>query len=400
MSGSVLIAGAGCAGLSLALRLRRHAPNVPLVLIDQAHGGHPHKLWSFWSTHPEAVLPVPVPLHSWGRLRAAAPGWARTSELGELRYCTVRSEAFEAAALAALRADAGVTIRTGRVRAVRSSGSSAEVVLDEEVLRGSYAFQSCLVPGGPAPRYPVWQHFGGVVVRTRGRFFDDSCVTLMDFDVPQQAGPTFLYELPFRGDEALVEHTVFSAERMAPAAHRAALALALEARGVPVERVVREEWGAIPMFERRPSQRRGPRAFNVGVVGGMAKPTTGYAFLRIQQQTEHFARTLAAGRPTPLPDPPWRLRAYDTALLDLIHRAPAQATAALTSLLRTTEGAAVLRFLDERPSVRDELGIIFGSLPWWPLIQSAPAALRHTPRWIRDTPKALEPAGARAVEAA
>ena len=372
----MVIAGSGCAGLSLALRLRRYAPQARLVLVDRDHGGHPHKLWSFWSEAPAAALPCPMPVRCWSRLHVAGPGWSRTSDLGPLAYCTVHSDTFESAAMDVLRVDPNVRFVTGSVRAVESTESEARVLLGDRTLRAPYAFQSCLPPEDAGPRYPIWQHFGGAVVRSERPRFDPTTFTLMNFALPQRDGPTFLYKLPFSRTEALYEHTVFSARRLPREEHRAALLAELGRRGLGGLEIVREEYGAIPMFERRPSQRRGPRAFNLGVVGGMAKPTTGYAFLRIQQQTEHLARTWAAGRPSPLPDPAWRLRAYDTALLDLIHRAPDQATATLQQLLQRADPRAVLRFLDERPSVSDELAILLGALPWGPLLRSAASALR------------------------
>lgn len=391
MGSDVVIAGAGCAGLSLALRMKRLKPEVRVTLVDKDHGGHPHKLWSFWTEHPNGVLPLDVPLKSWTRMNVAGPGWSTTRPLKALQYCTVDSHEFESRARAALEGLPGVEFITGSVQRVESTYREARVHLADRTLRAPYAFQSCLFDATQEPRYPVWQHFAGVVVRSDTPRFDPSTFTLMDFDVPQREGPTFMYRLPFSSSEVLHEHTVFSAKPLGSAEHRRCVHRELKRRGLADCDIVREEYGAIPMFEQRLPQRRGPRAFNLGVVGGMAKPTTGYAFLRIQQQTEHLAKTWATGRPTPLPAPAWRFRAYDTTLLHMIHHAPQQATRALQTLLRDTEADSVLRFLDERPSLREELRIVFSTLPWGPFLKSALPGLRHTP-WAVEPPYGVSPA--------
>ncbi|MGB1700887.1 MAG: lycopene cyclase family protein, partial [Nannocystaceae bacterium] len=183
MDADVIVAGAGCAGLSLALRIRRLRPDVHIILVDRDHGGHPHKLWSFWSEDPQAMLPLDVPFTSWSTMHAAGPGWSRTKSLRALRYCTVDSEQFEDRAREELRASPGVEFRTGDVKAVTSSYRGARVQLDTHTIRAPYAFQSCLPPSVSAPRYPIWQHFAGVVLRSEAPRFDPSRFTLMDFDV-------------------------------------------------------------------------------------------------------------------------------------------------------------------------------------------------------------------------
>jgi aspartyl/asparaginyl beta-hydroxylase (cupin superfamily) len=75
----------------------------------------------------------------------------------------------------------------------------------------------------------------------------------------------------------------------------------------------------------------------------------------------------------------------------MIHHAPQQATRALQTLLRDTEADSVLRFLDERPSLREELKIVFSTLPWGPFLKSALPALRHTP-WAVEPPYGVYPA--------
>ena len=66
--------------------------------------------------------------------------------------------------------------------------------------------------------------------------------------------------------------------------------------------IERTEYGVIPMDDRRRDQRWGRHLWNLGTVGGMTKPTSGYTFQRIHAQARHLIGHWANGAtPTPLP---------------------------------------------------------------------------------------------------
>ncbi len=396
-----VIAGGGMAGLSLAIRLLEQCPGLRLAVVDREHADHPHKHWSYWSDDPAGELPASVaariPLPTWRRMQVAGPGFARTRSLGDLAYATVSSRRFEHEARAQLVEHPDVTLCEDEIGDFEADAAGCTVVGARRRLRGDFVFQSCRMPRDLRARVrsPVLQHFGGWVVHTERPVFDASSFTMMDFDVAQRDGPTFMYRLPFGPDRALLETTTFSARPSAHADYDAALREELTGRWglAPSEVTIeRREYGVIPMFDRGLVQRPHPRLFSIGVAGGMAKPTTGFAFVRTQRQTAHLADTWRAhGRPSALPAPARRFAFYDALLLDLIHRRPGVATHVFHRLLASADVEAMLRFLDEGSSLREEAAI-FARLPWGPFLRAVPRGLI-----TRAAPplSALEPAASR-----
>jgi lycopene beta-cyclase len=367
-----IVVGGGLSGLSLASRMVEYLPGARLAVVDANFDGPDHKLWSWWDRADRICDLFPdVPRTVWRRMRVAMPGGERTEDLGPLAYATMRSDAFRTLQLGRLRA-AGVHLVSDRVVGLVPGPDSATVTLPDRELVAPYVFQSMSL--GPSERdrpvrYPLRQHFGGWVVRADSAPFDPSSFTLMDFDVAAVPGAVaFVYVLPFSENEALFEYTLFSPTPLPRSAYDAALTRLIDGRVQGRWEVIRTEYGVLPMEDRVPGPRWGERIFNVGAVGGAMKPSTGYAFARIQRQTEHLARTWAAGDPQPLPAAPRRFRLYDNLLLRVLFEEPEQAPAIFASLFRGNRFETVLRFLDEGTSLAEEARL-FATLPWLPFLE-------------------------------
>ena len=174
--------------------------------------------------------------------------------------------------------------------------------------------------------------------------------------------------LPFSEREALFEYTVFSPTPMEASAYDAALRTLVTQRIGESWKVVRTEYGVLPMEERLLRGRWGQRIFNIGAVGGAMKPSTGYAFSRIQRQAHQLARTWAEGTPKSLRPGPSRFAQYDALLLRVLMEEPERGVQIFRTLFQTTDFATVLRFLDEQTSVAEEAKLLL-SLPWGPFLR-------------------------------
>ena len=54
------------------------------------------------------------------------------------------------------------------------------------------------------------QHFVGWVIKTNKKKFDKNSFVFMDYRIRDEKSTAFTYVLPFKKDEALIEHTYFS----------------------------------------------------------------------------------------------------------------------------------------------------------------------------------------------
>ena len=134
----------------------------------------------------------------------------------------------------------------------------------------------------------------------------------------------------------------------------------------------RNQAATVPL---RPHVHRHSTAHHIalGESAGLVKASSGYGFELARRDSDRIASQLRAGRrPTGLVRSP-RHQAMDAVFLDLAVRRPATLVAALEQLFARSSADLVLRFLDERTTVREEARLV-SSLPVLPFA----AAAAHT----------------------
>jgi lycopene beta-cyclase len=380
----LIIAGAGCAGLSALWHAMQHADaGTRILVVDRSLEPGSERTWAFWGP-PDAPF-AHLADRSWSRIQVRFPGWDSTQELGfrdaRVRprvYMRVRQQDYDSAVLAVARSRPNVRFVETDIHDVADEPGTGLVSTSAGELRAPLVFQSVqLAPRDRvAPvRHPLRQHFGGWEVRTERPVFDPEIVTLMDFDTEQHDGTAFFYVLPEEPDRALVEHTLFSPHPRETGFYDDHLRDRLAQLGAGAVSIERQEYGSIPMEDRVLHQRWGAHVWNLGTVGGMTKPTTGYTFQRIHAQAHHLVTTwMRNGAPEPLPTPPGRFAFADRTLLNILHRHPERGRPIFERLFQTSSIDEVLTFLDEHSSMTQDARLI-SKLPWRPFLQAAAAEL-------------------------
>ena len=379
-----VIVGAGCAGLSLAARLaqRPASERGRVVVIDPRTELGGDRTWCSWEGTPH---PFPAAVtHRWSRWRVRARG--RTIERAGIEYQHVASDAFAREALSSLARADGVEVRLGvGARAIVEEGDGVRVDTERGPIRTRLAWDA----RGGAPERDLggpddvrWiQHFVGWVVRTERAIFDPGVATLMDFEVPQQRGPHFVYVLPYARDEALVEDTYFDDAPLEEHAYEATIRSWLERERAGAVEILRSERGRIPMSTAPIGPRAARRVIPIGLRGGAAKPSTGYAYAFIQRQCARAAAVAGDGSSVP-PELPARSSvalALDRIFLSYLRRHPQEGPDVFGSLFERAPADAVVRFLSEEGGVRDHLRVMNGV----PRLGVGSEALRAARLWMR-----------------
>jgi lycopene beta-cyclase len=279
-----------------------------------------------------------------------------------------------------------VELRRGsEVRAIRERGDDVEVTTDAGVLRAPLVFDSRPAPA-PAPsadEVDLLQHFVGWEVEAPGPVFDPEVPILMDFTVDQSRGIHFMYVLPFAATRALVETTYISPAGLADAVYEDDLRTYLRERfGLTQPVVTWRERGAIPMTSRPAAPRRGGRVIHLGLRGGLAKGSTGYAFQAIQQFSAGLARELLErpGAPPRVPAArPAPAVAMDRVLLAHLQRSPARGPPLLVDLFEKLPPDLLCRFLGDHAGPLDYPRVMLAT----PMAEMTGAVLRSRALWLR-----------------
>lgn len=268
------------------------------------------------------------------------------------------------------------------------------VIVDGQKISAEYIFNSCynlreLYNEQPQYHWQL-QHFKGWWIKTNEDTFDPREVNLMDFRTPQKGAARFFYVLPVSSREALVEFTLFSDQVLSDQAYDQALLEYINTQlGISSFAIEEVEQGIIPMTDAPIPNMGYPHIISIGTLGGAVKPTTGYAFLRIQHQTSYLAQQLAKnGVPTLPRTNPKRFRFYDTLLLHILQNMGAEASGIFSALFFKNSFESILRFLDEDSNLFEE-ALIFSSLPKRPFLQSLFEVYINKSRTVSNTTKPI-----------
>jgi len=97
----------------------------------------------------------------------------------------------------------------------------------------------------------------------------------------------------------------------------------------------------------------------IGIQGGRIKPSTGYAFLRMQEDSSAIVRSLLQmGHPFSVPTDPHRYRFFDSVMLSIMAQHGERVESILTALFKRNPAERIFRFLDEVASLWENFVMI------------------------------------------
>ena len=368
------IIGGGCAGLSLAAQLGLYPNRAPrTVVLEQRSSYQNDKTWCFWGddSTPYARLAD----HQWRALHLINGQQRVLIDCDKTPYRMLKSSTFYDSVLTdmaqnpklSLQLEAPVVkaplFRQGVWHIETSQGTlTSRMVVDTRPLHSSSELQAVL-----------WQSFYGHEIVTSAPCFDPACAELMDFSAPHSQHIGFTYTLPVSTTRALIEFTTFSAAPLtAPELQDALMqSIAEKVKGTPYQ-IVYSEYGLLPMgITQRgaDAQPLDPSYIFSGLHASAGRPSTGYAFQRIQDWAPRCASALAAGGlPKARATDPYFLNHMDRIFLNVLRNNPHHGPALFTRLFSKAQSAQVIRFLSDKARLEDYLAII-RAMPTAPFVK-------------------------------
>jgi lycopene beta-cyclase len=369
-----IIIGGGAAGLSLAYALMKSDLRSRSVLvIDKDAKQSNDRTWCYWTSKADPFDNICY--RSWDYLRFKDKGVDLKLDIRPFRYQMVRGIDFYRHILNLIAENRNFDFIQADVTAIEEEPDGVRIIADRESYFGRWAYDSRIKKlassSVPSQYTLLYQHFLGWEIETEQPVFDPQTPTLFDLECPPEYEMAFYYILPFQERRGLVEFTLFSDGLLDKEDYRRALESYIEEKmKVRSYRVLEEEFGVIPMTDLPFPRRVGNCLLKLGTAGGRVKPSTGYAFSRIQRDSQAIiASLLKNDHPFDLPADPLRNRFYDTLMLSVISKEPLCARRALTALFTRNSPERILKFLDEQSSLPAEVGLI-ATLPPAPFLRS------------------------------
>lgn len=366
-----IIAGAGCAGLSLAIHLINSGKfaDKKILLIDKDSKKKNDRTWCFWET--KQGLFEPLVYRKWQQAWFYGKNISRLLQLLPYEYKLIRGSDFYKYCFDIIGAQKNFEFISGEIEKINENGS---VVLNGQKFESDYIFNSIIFekPALKPTQYYLLQHFKGWIIETAVPVFDANQPVLMDFRVGQEQGTTFVYVMPFSETQALIEYTLFNDHLLEQQQYDSGLKdYTNHFLKIDSYKIIEEEFGVIPMTNYRFPVRNG-KIINIGTAGGQTKASSGYTFRFIQKHSAALVKQLIdLGNPfLNKPVSASRFHFYDSTLLHILshHQLPGEKI--FSDLFKKNNPQQVLRFLDNESSLKDELRII-SSLPTIPFFKAA-----------------------------
>ena len=371
-----IVLGGGLSGLLLAERLAGNPENRTRVTVVEPRTAYDDdRTWSFWRVGPHRFEHLVE--QGWDRFAWSAAGWRQPARSKCHPYQSIPSARVYGQALNAIHGSDLIDLQLGTTaHGVRELATGVEVVTDRGVLKADWVIDTRPMR---APEGVIVQRFEGARIKTGSASFDPTCAGIMEDMRVDQLGFGFVYLLPFSPDEALIEVTRFATAPLPAGLLEAELSAACARLANGGYEVVRREHGAIPMSVDVPVVSNGNgRIVDAGRRGGAARPSTGYAFQRIDSWAERASGEIAAGRmPSGHPADSPLYRTLDRIFLQVLANHPELAPSLFLALAAHTPVNCLVRFLSDAAGPFDVAAVV-AALPPLPFLGALIAPARST----------------------
>ncbi len=356
----IVLVGAGLSSWLLLEALAKN-PNFHAVQIAVLSDGQAiERSWCFW----DEALPHPFDgmiERSWSNLAFRSDQFEQSTRLHSQQYHYIPgTKLFNYFTTTFLAQHPNIRVFEDKVHAIHSESGRFLVAAQQHNYRANQVYNSAFL--GQKPNIEVWQHFSGWFIETKNPCFAPDQAELMDFNVPQTHGCSFMYLLPLSETRALVELTFFSPQVLDAATYEATLENYIGARFGNDYVITARERGQIPMQQGVFHHRGASGEINIGTLAGMVKPSTGYAFQRIREDSATLAAAYFKTNAPKRSSERSRFAFYDALLLWILRNHPEAGKPIFTQLFKHCKTERILRFMDQRTTIWEEIAI-FMRLP-------------------------------------
>ena len=373
-----LFVGGGASATLLLLSMEKNGllANNKVVVIDPDLKLKNDKTFCFWTNKSEqpSLLCAPFISKEWNSFRGQQD---KIETEKPLRYCMVKSSDLYAE-MNRMVSQYCISRNHETVEQLIDTAGGVQVVTNQQSHHARLVFDS-RPPQFSTPQaneQHLHQSFLGYFIHCDNPNTTADAVDLMDFNVSQAGETQFFYVLPFDAQHMLVELTRFGKE-VINEAQAAVLLDAYILQRFGTYQVLETERGNIPMSTAGINVPSQPNVIPIGARAGAIKPSTGYAFKKMMEQASAISTSLVEQTVPVVPNKKNRFQLYDRLLLTILSNKPHLGKKIFQQLFEKNSTAAVLRFLDEKSSFKEELRL-FSSLPILTFLQAFFYDVFHT----------------------
>lgn len=364
-----IIAGAGCAGLSLLYAFLKSPilQGKRILLIDKSFEKSNDRTWCFWEDQPGAFESLVC--KSWNLISIHKGSFSTVLPTAPFSYKMLQGLDFYNHIISYAKTFSNVDWITAEVQSIFVEEGVGHMHWEGSSAKGKYVFSSLLpftslyAISQSSTTVPfLWQHFKGQLVQFEQSVFDEHTARLMDFNVDQKGATGFMYLLPLDAQTALLEYTLFSKNIIRAEEYDKVIAEYTQVHFTDKSySILHEEMGAIPMTTQQFEQSKHP-IYVIGTLGNAVKASTGYAFQFIQRQVAQIVSSFEQDKSLDTAIHKSRHSFYDAVLLYILTHDLMEGSEIFKRIFEKNKAATIFKFLSNTSDIWEDIQIM-RSLP-------------------------------------
>ena len=314
----IIIFGGGCAGLSLARKIiEKKVSNFSILIIERRKEYNDDKTWCFWDKHNSSQKGLIEKRWKTWSFSKGDESYIHSSS--EYRYTYIRSINFYKSIKKQISNSRNVHLKLDQnITKVSSFKNYFLVISNNKKYKSKFIIDT--IPKNTAFRkdHLLYQSFLGFEIKSNTKLFTQTTnAYLMENMRADKKYFIFDYLLPLTTKSALIEITSFSRKIMPEKKLQTYLHSCIKNLGINNYNLIRKEYGIIPMgYIDKKFLKKNSRYYHAGLVAGAIRPSSGFAFLRIQDWAEKCTNSLINYKhPISHPNDNYIMKFLDTLLL-------------------------------------------------------------------------------------
>ena len=354
-----IICGGGASGLYLAYSFLKdkYFKNSKILLIEKSKKNSNDRTWSFWEKN--YGLFDDIIFKKWDNANFSSQNFSKDFELKPYEFKTIKGIDFYQKIITEINQSKNIEITYDEILNIKPLKKITEVLTEKIKYEGVRVFSSIQGPLKKKNSFPILkQHFIGWFVKTENNIFDPKKIIFMDFDIVQKNTTRFIYVLPFKKNEALVEYTLFSKSILKNEEYEKGIKTYLKKINSGKFEIINKEKGSIPMTSYPFWENNTNNFMTIGTAGGWTKPSTGFTFFNIIKKVDNLIKHLKSEKPLNKFYKNNRFMFYDSIMIDVLYSKNEIGSEIFKRMFKMNEPKLILKFLEEKTNIFEELKIM------------------------------------------
>ena len=356
-----IIVGGGLSGLHLSYCFLNdnYFKDYSFLIINKEKSKKEDNFFSFWEAGNgkwDKILK-----QRWNKADFYSSNGKVVMDFSEYNYKTLSSSKFEEYVKRKIKKKKNFKFINDTVLKIREDKNKLVVVGNKKNYQAKHIFDSRL-PSGVHKEIKKYtylkQHFLGWVIKTDEKKFNKKSFVFMDYRIRDKNHTAFTYVLPFKKNEALIEHTYFSKDECDREVYEEYIREYLSKYYNTINyKIIKSEYGVIPMTSYPFYKESTKNITKIGTAGGWVKPSTGYSFKSCEKYSLKILKNIKEGKKIGI-IPEKKYYFLDKILLGVLSQYNHLGETVFYKMIKRNPTKRVLEFLNEESKLSDILKII------------------------------------------